>query len=65
MFASPQAANSAPVSLHLNGYYQQPLADPTGEPAKGESVLYKIPPAFWIFFFLFVGYVGVRMVMED
>jgi len=56
-----------PVGITLPGYasQQMPANEPSTDPAKGESIIYKIPPAFWIFFFLFVGYVGMRYVMED
>jgi hypothetical protein len=60
------AGLAAPVSINLGGYYsQEPPAAVNGEPPKGESVIYKIPPAVWILVFLLVGYLGMRFVMED
>jgi len=61
--------NSSPVSINLPGYIQQQplqISTPDGDsPNKGESVIYKIPPAAWIFIFLLIGYLGMRYVMED
>lgn len=30
-----------------------------------KATAYKIPPVIWMIFFLVVGYVGLRMVLED
>jgi hypothetical protein len=58
------------VSLNLgSSYIRQDNRTPSNvngaEPPKGESIVYKIPPAFWILFFLAVGYLGMRYIMED
>ena len=63
MYSSP-----SPVMINLGGYVRQDdgLTPMNGaEPPKGESIVYKIPPAVWIFVFLLIGYAGMRMVMED
>jgi hypothetical protein len=59
---------SSPVMFNLPGYSPPAVDSPVDgstPPTKGESVIYKIPPAFWILFFMLVGYVGMRAVMED
>jgi len=61
------AVAPAGVGLNIGGYFngQPPINGTGGEPPKGESVIYSIPPAVWILVFLLVGYFGMRYVMED
>lgn len=61
---------ASPVTINLPGFAPQVQDDFSipvdgSQPAKGESIIYKIPPAFWIWFFLVVGYLGVRLMMEE
>jgi hypothetical protein len=43
-----------------------PFTDNTGGSSVTDTkVDYKIPPVVWMFVFLVVGYVGLRLMMED
>lgn len=42
----------------------QGFDSPSGESVPAAQT-YTIPPVVWVFFFLIVGYIGVRWVMED
>lgn len=56
---------ASPVMISLDGYSTGEYPISAQEDTKGESVIYKIPPVFWMFLFLLVGYAGMRYVMED
>lgn len=63
-------SNGTPVLFSLVGYPPQEV--PGGIPATNDAggsmpveANYTIPPALWMFVFLVVGYVGLRMLMED
>ncbi len=63
-------ANGTPVMFALTGY--PPSEVPGGVPSTNDAggslpaqASYVIPPVVWMFVFLVVGYVGLRMMMED
>jgi hypothetical protein len=53
-------------SFQLPGY-DVPDAVPAQLTNEGQTavVSYKIPLVIWMFFFLIVGYVGLRMILDD
>lgn len=60
----------SPVMFSLAGYPPQEAGGgiPTTNDAGGSGPVaqsYTIPPAVWMFVFLVVGYVGLRLLMED
>lgn len=54
--------------VNLPGYGDSvPNAIPIVDSAGGQqpAPVYKIPPVVWPFVFLIVGYLGIRMLIED
>lgn len=59
-------ANSrmAVTAFEIPGY-ETPDALPIAEASDQKAVPYAIAPAIWMILFLFIGYIGIRMLLED
>lgn len=53
-----------PTAFSIPGY-DVPEAFPQREASETKAAPYAIPPVVWMFILLLVGYMGVRMLLED
>jgi hypothetical protein len=58
-------ANTYGVTAFSIPGYDTPDAFPEDETQKTEATPYAIPPVLWMLFFLFIGYIGIRFLLED
>lgn len=61
-------AGNALVGIRLDDLIppgETALYDDNGTSGMQEAAPYKIPPAAWMVIFLLVGYMGIRLILED